>query len=160
MLCQTLMASHLQSVPCPFSIHCWDCLGHLPQHYLKSSVRLTNIWLALECPCFQTLTMGHWFWYFKHENSNNIYLNFRGKKRNLPRFFFFFFLCLLCFITIHLPLNRTPPSCKSLRGDEVSSLNDALSVIIMILWGRRKKNRRARKLNFSSENRDVNSENI
>jgi len=69
--------------------------------------------------------------------------------------------CLLCFITIHLPLNRTLESCKTLWGGELRRLGEAVSVIIMAVWGRRKvKNRRARKQNFSGENGDLDSENM
>lgn len=139
MLCQTFMARGLQTVPHPFNIHCHGCLCPLPQHYLKSTYRV---------PVFP----DSWLWvlaiytYFKHGNSSNAYFGFREKKNY---YLHIFFLCLLCFTTIHLPPNRILQKCKGLWGDEVRSLDEALSVCVMAVWGPGKmKNRRARRLNI------------
>lgn len=88
-------------------------------------------------------------------------LNLVSEKKKITTYISFFFLCLLCFMTIHLPPDRILQNCKGLWGDEVRSLDEALSVCVKAVWGPGKmKNRRARRLNFCSENGDLDSENI
>lgn len=69
--------------------------------------------------------------------------------------FFSFVSALFCPQIEH---NKT----ESLWGDEVGSLNEVcLSLLFGAVWGRGKmKNRRAKRLHFSRENRDLNSENV